>query len=145
MPSSSFHSFRSEEHTSELQSPCNLVCRLLLEKKDPTQRLAVGSILQARAVALHHLDCPWRPADLEPREGRILRQGNQNPEVRILRYVTEGSFDGYSWQTVTRKAQFIAQVMRGKLDVREIEDIVFFSLSYHAVKAPASPNPLLLD
>jgi N12 class adenine-specific DNA methylase len=110
-----------------------------------TERMGVGTNVQARAVALHHLDCPWRPADLEQREGRILRQGNQNDEVRILRYVTEGSFDGYSWQTVTRKAQFIAQVMRGKLDVREIEDIGDSALSYNEVKALATGNPLLLD
>ena len=110
-----------------------------------TERMGVGTNVQARAVALHHLDCPWRPADLEQREGRILRQGNQNPEIRILRYVTEGSFDGYSWQTVTRKAQFIAQVMRGKLDVREIEDIGDTALSYNEVKALATGNPLLLD
>lgn len=110
-----------------------------------TERMGVGTNVQARAVALHHLDCPWRPADLEQREGRILRQGNQNAEIRILRYVTEGSFDGYSWQTVTRKAGFIAQVMKGKLDVREIEDIGDSALSYNEVKALATGNPLLLD
>jgi N12 class adenine-specific DNA methylase len=110
-----------------------------------TERMGVGTNVQARAIALHHLDCPWRPADLEQREGRILRQGNQNAEVRILRYVTEGSFDGYSWQTVTRKAGFISQVMKGKLDVREIEDIGDSALSYNEVKALATGNPLLLD
>ena len=110
-----------------------------------TEKMGVGTNVQARAVALHHLDCPWRPADLQQREGRILRQGNQNPEVRILRYVTEGSFDGYSWQTVTRKAAFIAQVMRGRLDVREIEDIGDNALSYNEVKALAAGNPLLID
>jgi hypothetical protein len=77
--------------------------------------------------------------------GRILRQGNQNLEVQILRYVTEESFDGYSWQTVARKAQFIAQVMRGRLDVREIDDIGDNALSYNEVKAPATGNPLLLE
>ena len=82
-----------------------------------TEKMGVGTNVQDRAVALHHLDCPWRPADLEQRDGRIMRQGNQNPEVAILRYVTEGSFDGYIWQTVTRKAAFIAQIMRGRLDV----------------------------
>src|SRR5206468_9776937 len=96
-------------------------------------------------VALHHLDCPWRPADLQQRDGRIARQGNLNDEIRILRYVTEGSFDGYLWQTVQRKAQFIAQVMRGRLDVREIEDIGDSALSYNEVKALAAGNPLLLD
>ena len=78
-----------------------------------TEKMGVGTNVQARAIALHHLDCPWRPADVAQREGRILRQGNHNPEVQILRYVTEGSFDGYMWQTVERKARFIAQVMRG--------------------------------
>lgn len=110
-----------------------------------TEKMGVGTNVQDRAVALHHLDCPWRPADLQQREGRILRQGNHNPEVQILRYVTEGSFDGYSWQTVARKAEFIAQVMRGRLDVREIEDIGDAALSYNEVKAIATGNPLLLD
>lgn len=110
-----------------------------------TEKMGVGTNVQARAVALHHLDCPWRPADVQQREGRIIRQRNQNPEVRILRYVTEGSFDGFTWGTVTRKAQFIAQVMRGKLDVREIEDIGDATLSYNEVKALATGNPLLLD
>jgi hypothetical protein len=110
-----------------------------------TEKMGVGTNVQTRAVALHHLDCPWRPADLQQREGRILRQGNQNPQVRILRYVTEGSFDSYSWQTVTRKATFIAQVMRGRMDIREIEDIGDTALSYNEVKALAAGNPLLLD
>jgi N12 class adenine-specific DNA methylase len=110
-----------------------------------TEKMGVGTNVQTRAVALHHLDCPWRPADLQQREGRLVRQGNQNPQVRILRYVTEGSFDGYLWQTVTRKATFIAQVMRGRLDVREIDDIGDSALSYNEVKALAAGNPLLLD
>lgn len=110
-----------------------------------TERMGVGTNVQLRAVALHHLDCPWRPADITQREGRILRQGNANPEVRILRYVTEGSFDAYLWQTVTRKAGFIAQVMRGRLDVRELEDVGEFALSCNEVKALATGNPLLLD
>jgi len=110
-----------------------------------TQRMGVGTNVQARAVALHHLDCPWRPADIQQREGRILRQGNHNPEVDILRYVTEGSFDAYSWQTVTRKAGFIAQIMRGRLDVREIEDIGDAALSFDEVKALATGDPRVLD
>ncbi|MDG4784936.1 hypothetical protein O7626_03140 [Micromonospora sp. WMMD1102] len=110
-----------------------------------TEKMGVGTNVQARAVALHHLDCPWRPADLQQREGRILRQGNQNSEVEIIRYVTEGSFDGFMWQTVARKAEFIAQLMRGRLDVREIEDIGDAALSYNEVKALATGNPLLLD
>src|SRR5262249_51795767 len=110
-----------------------------------TEKMGVGTNVQTRAIALHHLDCPWRPADLQQREGRIVRQGNQNPHVRILRFVTEASFDGFSWQTVTRKAAFIAQVMRGRLDTREIEDIGDNALSYNEVKALAAGNPLLLD
>ncbi|MFI7025142.1 hypothetical protein ACIBMZ_20735 [Micromonospora sp. NPDC049900] len=110
-----------------------------------TEKMGVGTNVQRRAVALHHLDCPWRPADLQQREGRILRQGNQNVEVEIIRYVTEGSFDGFMWQTVARKAEFIAQLMRGRLDVREIEDIGDAALSYNEVKALATGNPLLLD
>ncbi len=110
-----------------------------------TQRMGVGTNVQLRAIALHHLDCPWRPADLAQRDGRILRQGNHNAEVRILRYVTEGSFDAYSWQTVTRKAAFIGQIMRGRLDMREIEDVGDAVLSYDEVKALATGDPRVLD
>ena len=110
-----------------------------------TEKMGVGTNIQARAVALHLLDCPWRPSDQEQREGRILRQGNQNPEVQICRYVVEGSFDAYSWQTVERKARFINQVMRGRLDAREIEDIGDNALSFAEVKALASGDPLILD
>lgn len=110
-----------------------------------TERMGVGTNVQKRAVALHHLDCPWRPADIAQREGRILRQGNLNPEVQILRYVTEQSFDGFMWGTVTRKARFISQVMRGRMDVREVEDFGEVALSYNEVKALATGNPLLLD
>lgn len=110
-----------------------------------TSKMGVGTNIQARAVALHHLDCPWRPADIEQREGRILRQGNHNAEVGIYRYVVEGSFDAYSWQTVERKAKFIDQLMRGSLDRREIEDIGDSTLSFNEVKALASGDPLILD
>jgi len=110
-----------------------------------TEKMGVGTNVQARAVALHHLDCPWRPADLAQREGRILRQGNQNQAVEIVRYVSEASFDAYLWQTVERKARFIAQVMRGTLDVREIEDIGDTALSYSEVKALATGDPRILE
>jgi N12 class adenine-specific DNA methylase len=110
-----------------------------------TEKMGVGTNIQARAIALHHLDCPWRPADIEQREGRIVRQGNQNPEVQILRYVVERSFDAYSWQTVERKARFIAQVTRGRLDVRAIEDLGDSTLSFAEVKALASGDPLILE
>ncbi len=110
-----------------------------------TEKMGVGTNIQARAIALHHLDCPWRPADIEQREGRILRQGNQNPEIGLYRYVVEGSFDAYSWQTVERKAKFISQIIRGRLDVRAIEDIGDNALSFAEVKALASGDPLILD
>lgn len=110
-----------------------------------TGKMGVGTNVQDRITAMHHVDCPWRPADLEQRDGRGVRQGNQNPEVAVYRYVVEGSFDSYSWQTVARKARFIAQVMRGKLDSREIEDVGDTALSAAEVKALASGNPLLLD
>src|SRR5213595_2102299 len=137
------HEARNDREKGELFAACRdgRVSVLI----GSTERMGVGTNVQARAVALHHLDCPWRPADLQQRDGRIARQGNLNDEIRILRYVTEGSFDGYLWQTVQRKAQFIAQVMRGRLDVREIEDIGDSALSYSEVKALATGNPLLLD
>ena len=107
--------------------------------------MGVGTNIQDRCIAIHHLDCPWRPADIEQRDGRGVRQGNQNPEIHIIRYATQGSFDTYSWQTVERKARFINQVMRGRLDVREIEDIGENTLSFAEVKALASGDPLILD
>lgn len=113
-----------------------------------TSKMGVGTNIQTRAVALHHLDCPWRPADVEQREGRIVRQGNQNPEVQIIRYVTEGSFDGYMWQTVARKAAFIDQVMHGQLDQRSAEDLDNGDgeqFDYATITAVASGNPLLLE
>ena len=110
-----------------------------------TEKMGVGTNVQARAVALHHLECPWRPADLAQRDGRAIRQGNLNDEVALYRYVTESSFDGYTWQTVERKAKFIAQVMRGRLDVREIEDVGDVALSYAEVKALACGDPRILD
>lgn len=110
-----------------------------------TERMGVGTNVQARAIALYHLDCPWRPSDIAQREGRILRQGNQNEEVAIVRLVTERSFDSYMWQGVERKAKFISQVMRGRLDVREIEEIDSASLTAAEAKAISSGNPLLLD
>ncbi|MGA2455025.1 MAG: helicase-related protein [Solirubrobacteraceae bacterium] len=110
-----------------------------------TQKMGVGTNVQARAIALYHLDCPWRPSDIAQREGRILRQGNQNTEVAIVRFVTERSFDSYMWQGVERKATFIAQLMRGRLDSREIEEIDSSALSAAEAKAISSGNPLLLE
>jgi hypothetical protein len=96
-------------------------------------------------VALHELDCPWRPCDVEQREGRILRQGNECAEVEIIRYVTEGSFDAYSWQTVLTKAKFIAQVMSGDKGIRSVEDVELATLTYAEVKALASGNPKIIE
>ncbi len=110
-----------------------------------TAKMGVGTNVQNRLSAMHHVDCPWRPADLEQRDGRGIRQGNQNDEVAIFRYVVERSFDAYSWQTVGRKATFIAQVMKGRLDTREIEDIGDTALSAAEAKALASGNPLVLE
>jgi hypothetical protein len=110
-----------------------------------TEKMGIGTNVQHRLVALHHVDCPWRPADLAQRDGRALRQGNLNDQVHLLRYVTESSFDGYLWQTVERKARFINQVLRGRLDMREIEDIGDTALSYAEVKALASGDPRILE
>ncbi|MEU7802640.1 UvrD-helicase domain-containing protein [Micromonospora arborensis] len=110
-----------------------------------TEKMGAGTNVQDRAVALHHLDPQWRPRDIEQREGRVDRQGNQNPEIRILRYVTERSFDAYMWQTVERKAKFIDQIMRGHYDGREAEDLGEGTMSAEEMKAAATGNPLLVD
>jgi len=137
------HEARNDREKAQLFAACrNGQVAVLVGS---TERMGVGTNVQARAIAEHDLDCPWRPADVQQRTGRIRRQGNHNDQVRVLRYITEGSFDAYLWQTVQRKAQFIAQVMRGRLDVREIEDIGEAALSYQEVKALATGNPLLLD
>jgi hypothetical protein len=104
-----------------------------------------GTNVQERLIALHHLDAPWRPADVEQREGRILRQGNKNPVVQIYRYVSEGSFDAYMWQTLETKAKFIAQVMSGDMTIRRLEDLDSAALTYAEVKAIASGNPLVIE
>lgn len=114
-----------------------------------TEKMGVGTNIQARLVALHHLDAPWRPADIEQREGRILRHGNQNRIVHVVRYVTEGSFDPYMWQTLERKARFIAQVMSPADPhdaARSIEDLdTEVVLSYAEIKAVATGNPLIRE
>src|SRR4029078_248183 len=109
-----------------------------------TQKMGTGTKVQKRLVALHHLDAPWKPAEVEQREGRILRQGNENEQVAIFRYVTEGSFDAYMWQALETKARFIAQVMSGHGALRKAEDIGGEELSYAEVKAIASGNPAVL-
>src|ERR1019366_1678582 len=110
-----------------------------------TQKMGSGTNVQERLIALHHLDAPWRPADVEQREGRILRQGNKNASVQIYRYVTEGSFDAYMWQTLETKAKFIAQVMSGDMTIRRLEDMDSAALTYAEVKAIASGNPLVIE
>ena len=110
-----------------------------------TQKMGTGANVQERLIALHHLDAPWRPADVEQREGRILRQGNSNPEVQICRYVTEESFDAYMWQTLETKAKFIGQVLTGESDLRRIEDVDGTALTYAEVKAIASGNPMVIE
>ncbi len=110
-----------------------------------TAKMGEGTNVQKRLVALHHLDAPWRPADIEQREGRILRQGNENEYVKIFRYVTEGSFDAYMWQTLETKCRFIAQVMNGDATVRRAEDVDSAALTYAEVKAIASGNPLVIE
>jgi N12 class adenine-specific DNA methylase len=110
-----------------------------------TEKMGAGTNVQRRLAALHHLDAPWRPRDIEQREGRILRQGNLNPEVRIYRYVTEGSFDAYMWQTLETKARFIQQVMSGQTSVRQAEDLDGGALTYAEIKAIASGNPAVME
>jgi N12 class adenine-specific DNA methylase len=110
-----------------------------------TAKVGVGTNVQTRLTALHHLDAPWRPCDVEQREGRILRQGNECEEVEVFRYVTEGSFDSYMWQTLETKARFIAQVMKGDRGIRSLEDVELAALSYAEVKALASGNPLVIE
>ena len=110
-----------------------------------TAKMGIGTNVQTRLYALHHLDAPWRPCDVEQREGRILRQGSTCDEVEIFRYVTEGSFDAYLWQTLETKARFIAQVMKGDQGIRSLEDVELAALSYAEVKALASGNPLVIE
>ncbi len=110
-----------------------------------TAKMGIGTNVQTRLAALHHLDAPWRPCDVEQREGRILRQGNECEDVEIFRYVTEGSFDSYMWQALETKARFIAQVMSGDKGLRSIEDVELAALSYAEVKALASGNPLVIE
>ena len=108
-----------------------------------TFKLGMGVNVQDRLVAIHHLDVPWRPADMTQREGRILRQGNQNDKVQIFRYITEGSFDAYSWQLLETKQRFISELLEGSLADRSGSDVESTVLSYAEVKALAIGNPLV--
>jgi len=110
-----------------------------------TFKMGAGTNVQDRLIALHDLDCPWRPRDLEQRSGRIVRQGNQNDEVHIFRYVTENTFDAYLYQILENKQRFISQIMTSKSPVRSAEDIDETALSYAEVKSLATGNPLIKE
>lgn len=110
-----------------------------------TQKMGAGTDVQDRLIALHDLDCPWKPGDLEQRLGRIARQGNQNSKVRIYRYVTDGTFDAYLWQTVEIKQRFISQIMTSKAPLRVYEDNDATALSYAEIKALCAGNPLIKE
>ena len=110
-----------------------------------TQKMGAGTNVQDRLVALHHLDVPWRPSDIEQQEGRILRQGNRNDTVSIFRYVTEGTFDSYSWQVIENKQKIISQIMTSKSPVRSCEDVDEAALTYAEVKALATGNPYIKE
>ena len=107
--------------------------------------MGAGTNVQDRLIAIHDLDCPWRPSDLEQRAGRIVRQGNQNSDVYIYRYVTEQTFDAYLYQLVENKQKFISQIMTSKSPVRSAEDIDEASLNYAEIKALASGNPKIKE
>lgn len=110
-----------------------------------TAKMGAGTNVQTRLAALHHLDCPWRPADIEQREGRILRQGNMNQTVKIYKYVTENTFDAYNWSILENKQKFIGQLMSGKNPSRSCEDVDEAALSYAEVKALASGDPRIIE
>ena len=110
-----------------------------------TLKMGAGTNVQERLIAIHDLDVPWRPADLEQRAGRIIRQGNTNPEVEVYRYITEGTFDAYSYQLLESKQKFISQIMTSKSPVRSAEDVDETALSYAEIKALASGNPKIME
>ena len=126
-----------------------ITSRYTMDKQDATIRRHLAEradlIAAIRLKALHNLDAPWRPRDIEQRDGRGLRQGNLNSEIDIYRYVTEGSFDGYSWQTLETKARFIQQVMSGQTSVRTADDLEGGALTYAEIKAIASGNPAVME
>ena len=110
-----------------------------------TFKMGAGTNVQRKLVALHHLDIPWRPSDIEQREGRMIRQGNENDHVVVYRYVTKGTFDAYMWQTIENKQKYIGQIMTSKTPVRSCEDIDEQALSYAEVKALAVDNPYIME
>lgn len=130
-----------EKRAKILEDVRNGVVRVLIGSTD---KMGEGMNVQQRMVAIHEVDCPWRPSDVEQREGRLVRQGNNCKNVAIYRYVVKGSFDAYSWQTIERKATYIEQIMEGKTDIRSVEDISEKTLSYQETKAIAAANPIVL-
>ena len=137
------HSANTEQQKKELFGKvCAGEVRVLLGS---TAKMGAGTNVQKKLIALHHLDCPWRPADLQQREGRIIRQGNENKEVEIYTYVTENTFDSYLYQLVESKQKFIGQIMTSKSPVRSAEDIDETALSYAEIKALCTGNPLIKE
>ena len=110
-----------------------------------TQKMGAGTNVQKKLVAIHHLDCPWRPSDLQQREGRIIRQGNRNKDVQVYQYVTEGTFDAYLYQTLENKQKFISQIMTSKSPVRSCDDVDEQALSYAEIKAICAGDPLIRE
>lgn len=137
------HDFPTPAKKAQAFADCNAGrIRVLLAS---TEKAGTGVNMQERLFALHHLDVPWRPSDVEQREGRILRQGNIHNEVHICQYVTEGSFDAYMWQTLESKARFISQIMAGEVTARTAEDVDQLVMTAAQIKAIASGNPQILE
>ncbi|MEP7342653.1 MAG: helicase-related protein [Acidobacteriota bacterium] len=137
------HDFSTPAKKAQAFADCNAGrIRVMLAS---TEKAGTGVNMQERLYALHHLDVPWRPSDVEQREGRILRQGNVHKEVHICQYVTEGSFDAYMWQTLESKARFISQIMAGEVTARTAEDVDQLVMTAAQIKAIASGNPQILE
>lgn len=137
------HDAKNEKQKDELFAKVKTgEIRILLGS---TQKMGAGTNVQDKLIAIHDLDCPWKPSDLEQRMGRIVRQGNENKEVRILRYVTENTFDAYLYQLVENKQKFISQIMTSKSPARSAEDVDESALSYAEIKALATGNPLIKE
>lgn len=137
------HTANTETKKKELFSKVRIgQVRILMGS---TQKMGAGTNVQDRLIGLHDLDCPWRPSDLAQRLGRIVRQGNENDEVEIYRYVTEGTFDAYLYQLVENKQKFISQIMTGKAPIRAMEDVDETALSFAEIKALATGNPLIIE
>ena len=137
------HSCKNEEQKVKLYEAVNSgKVRILMGS---TFKLGIGANVQTKLKAIHHIDVPWRPADMVQREGRILRRGNENDEVKIYRYIVEGSFDSYSWQILQTKQHFISQFLSGNSTTRSIEDFTNDELNYAQVKALALSEPLMKE